>query len=208
VITTLPFGLVGEAALLDEPRNATVTAKVDSYVLKFPAAAMKSVVERVQPVSPAPRTGMPLLASMRRQRANRSVAYHALRASPFGDLPDSVIDPLFLYGEIEAYDTGAVIMQEGKAVGGSGKDLYIIIDGWLSVTKEDDSLVDVTVGNGDIIGERALLTHEPRSATVTALGPVRVLRLPQSVMRYLLEKYPGIAIALNRLNDERQGVAP
>lgn len=204
-ITTLPYGLVGEAALLGEARNATVRALVDSYVLRFDAARMRRMVERRSLVM---HPGNTFLQAMRTLRENRQIAYQAVRRSRWGHLPDSVLDPLFLHGTVESYSKGKKLTVEGRSIAARGKDLYIVLEGRFSVTKRDGSLKDVTVGLGDIVGERAILTNEPRNATVTALGPVRVLRIPPYALRSLLENYPGIAIALHRLSDHRREQPP
>jgi CRP-like cAMP-binding protein len=56
---------------------------------------------------------------------------------------------------------------------------------------------------GDLFGEMALLTGNPRSATVAALTNVDLWALSQSDFDDLVTTYPNLALALSRLLSER-----
>ena len=49
------------------------------------------------------------------------------------------------------------------------------------------------MGEGDIFGEMALLDREPRSATVRALGEVRVLTLDKQTFMRSVHEDPSLA---------------
>ncbi len=71
---------------------------------------------------------------------------------------------------------GESIFCEGEPA----SEMYVLLDGELEVVKLSRSGRETRVailGPGDIFGEMAILDHEPRSATVRSLSPVRLLRL-------------------------------
>jgi cAMP-dependent protein kinase regulator len=87
---------------------------------------------------------------------------------------------------------GAVWMQEGDI----GFEAIVVLEGEAVVTVDG-----VEVGRvlpGDVVGERALLTHEPRTATVTALTPMRVLVLDRREFASLLADAPEVAHRVTR----------
>jgi CRP-like cAMP-binding protein len=61
----------------------------------------------------------------------------------------------------------------------------------VEVTQEGRKLADL--GPGSWFGEIALLTQEPRSATVTATTPLRALVIVDRAFRGLVERHPSIA---------------
>ena len=81
--------------------------------------------------------------------------------------------------------------------GAIGVELFIIVDGTASVTRDGESIA--TLGQGDFVGELAVLAHHGRrNATVTADTEVTVLVLTASGLEQLLDDIPGLAKALLR----------
>jgi CRP-like cAMP-binding protein len=71
-----------------------------------------------------------------------------------------------------------------------GREAFIILSGQAAVTISGRRIK--TVGPGEVIGEMALLDRQPRTATVTALEPMRVFVVdPRSFNSLLAE--PEIA---------------
>jgi CRP-like cAMP-binding protein len=89
--------------------------------------------------------------------------------------------------EIDLRD-GHVLTREGR----SGREFFILVEGTASVTQDGKEIADL--GHGDWFGEIALLTHRPRTATVTATSPVRVLVLTDRAFRRVVETMPRIAL--------------
>jgi CRP-like cAMP-binding protein len=83
---------------------------------------------------------------------------------------------------------GSVLTREGRL----GREFFVLIDGSVRVTKGGRKLADL--GPGDWFGEIALLTNTPRTATVTATAPVRVLVISAGAFRLVIEDMPSIAI--------------
>jgi len=82
---------------------------------------------------------------------------------------------------------GATLIREGER----GREFIVIADGTVKVTRNGKHLREL--GAGDFIGEIALVADVPRTATVTATSPVRLLVVTDRAFRGLLEQMPSIA---------------
>jgi NTE family protein len=83
--------------------------------------------------------------------------------------------------------------------GDPGNSLFVVLSGRLEVLIESPrpSLLRV-LGRGDAFGELALLTGEPRSASVRARRDSELLELARDDFLYLLEREPDFILALTR----------
>ncbi len=70
--------------------------------------------------------------------------------------------------------------------GAEGNVFYIVKEGTVSVTEMGAQFSDHTLTVGDYFGERALLTGEPRAATITAQTSVKVMALDRESFQNLL----------------------
>jgi CRP-like cAMP-binding protein len=80
------------------------------------------------------------------------------------------------------------------AQGERGSDAMIVLEGSAAVTRGNRKLKVLTVG--DVFGEMALLDDQPRSATVKALEPMRVIVIHGPAFRKLMHQIPGLTDAL------------
>jgi len=85
---------------------------------------------------------------------------------------------------------GDVLATEGE----KGVGFFLILDGTAMVVVNDRARRKM--GPGDVFGEIALLDGGPRSATVVAESPVRMLGLTAWVFKGLVEQNPSIALKL------------
>ncbi len=92
---------------------------------------------------------------------------------------------------------GATLIREGER----GREFLVIVDGTVSVTKRGKKLRDL--GAGAFIGEIALISDVPRTATVTATSPVRLLVVTDRAFRGLIEEVPSIATKVLQSLGER-----
>jgi CRP/FNR family cyclic AMP-dependent transcriptional regulator len=81
---------------------------------------------------------------------------------------------------------GKVLAREGAR----GREFFVILEGIADVRK--DTRLLPPLGPGDFFGEIALVTDAPRTATVTALTPMRVLVVVDRGFRQLLRTSPDI----------------
>lgn len=72
--------------------------------------------------------------------------------------------------------------------GDSGDFIYIIISGTVEISKKTDTKNDVVarMSSGDIIGEMALLSDEPRCASAIATEPTRVIMVRDRTLHMAL----------------------
>ncbi len=122
----------------------------------------------------------------------------------FRDLPDEELMRLSARLIERSYPPNHAIVREGAA----GDAMFIVIDGKVEIRKRDPQNNDFDVaitalGNGASFGEMALLTGNPRSATVMAIGNTRVLVLMKNDFDILLHEHQSLSIALSRIVAER-----
>lgn len=70
--------------------------------------------------------------------------------------------------------------------GTEGNVFYMIKEGTVRVTEMGSQFAEHSLSTGEYFGERALLTGEPRAATITALTPVKVMALDRESFHALL----------------------
>ena len=81
---------------------------------------------------------------------------------------------------------GRQLTREGEA----GSEFFIILEGTAEVRRRGRKIR--TLGPGDFLGEIALVTRVPRTATVTATSPLDVLVITAREFRSLLEQAPAV----------------
>jgi len=84
---------------------------------------------------------------------------------------------------------GHVLMEEGEV----GTEAFVVLDGVAEVSM--GGRIVATVGPGETVGEMALIDQRPRTATVTAVTPLRVLVVGRRHAAALLDQ-PGVARGL------------
>ncbi|HOV90990.1 MAG TPA: ATPase, T2SS/T4P/T4SS family [Syntrophorhabdaceae bacterium] len=101
------------------------------------------------------------------------------------------------------YPPNTAIVREGA----QGDSMFIISNGKVEIKKREPSLgVDLTIAsleNGACFGEMALLTGNPRSATVMAVVPTSVYVLDKKDFEKLLLEHRSISLSLNKIVAER-----
>lgn len=95
------------------------------------------------------------------------------------------------------YKPGDVLMRQGEP----GDAFYAILSGAIAVKAEDygEEKQVAVLEAGSVCGEIAALTREPRTATLTAMTDVAVLRFEIVSVFGVLKDYPQVLAELNRL---------
>jgi CRP-like cAMP-binding protein len=94
----------------------------------------------------------------------------------FGALPDGVLDALAQELQRVRVDAGEVLLREGERA----RELYVVLEGELEVlrhSKGGHPWQAAVLHAGQWVGEMSILDAQPRSATVRALRPSRLLRV-------------------------------
>jgi CRP-like cAMP-binding protein len=115
----------------------------------------------------------------------------------------SVLSPeqrriLAMRGREHWYSTGEAIVRQGEA----STELYVVQSGEVVVKRSDTVLA--RLGPGQFFGEMALMTGEPRNATVNAVQPAALFEIDSEAMRETLEKTPELAEHISRVIAARQ----
>jgi CRP/FNR family cyclic AMP-dependent transcriptional regulator len=94
----------------------------------------------------------------------------------------------------KSYQDGEVIIRQGEV----GGDMYVIQSGRVVVLLEKDGKeVQLAIREeGDFLGEMALFDRDVRSATVRALGPVRVLTVDKKNLLRRIHDDPSLAFRI------------
>ncbi len=94
----------------------------------------------------------------------------------------------------KVYRDGEVIVRQGEA----GDCMYVIQTGQAEVLqeKEGQEVCLAVLGESDVFGEMALFEREARSATVRALGDVRVLTVDKRTFLRRVHEDPSLAFRI------------
>jgi len=122
------------------------------------------------------------------------------RVRLFSDLPPSELKQVAAIASEQYYLQGEVIARQGDL----GDEMYIIVSGQVLVTADAGSHSSGPVelarrGPGEYVGEMALISQEPRMASLVALGDVRVLHIDQPQFEAILRERPETSLAVMRV---------
>jgi predicted acylesterase/phospholipase RssA/CRP-like cAMP-binding protein len=104
-------------------------------------------------------------------------------------------------------DLSTVHLRAGDTLftaGDPGDALYVVVYGRLRAVLPDENAdggerLLGEIGRGESVGEMALLTGEPRSATVRAVRDTELLQLSQQAFHALAERQPRLMLEMARL---------
>jgi CRP-like cAMP-binding protein len=128
----------------------------------------------------------------------------------FGALNDEVLEFLCAHLTIQTPGAGEVLFREGD----EARAMFVVLNGEVEVLKKSSTGVDARVavlGPGDWFGEMGVVDIQPRSATVQALAPSRLVRFTAQDMdllyRHDLRSYAIVILNLARELSRRLRVA-
>src|SRR5262245_24233538 len=112
----------------------------------------------------------------------------------FGALEEPDIELLMRLGTRQQLLVGDQLLTEGT----HHDAIYLVLEGELSVSVKGRNAVIAYVGKGEIVGEMSLLESQPASATLCAITPVTVLRIPRDALEENLAADPGFSLRFYR----------
>jgi len=141
------------------------------------------------------------LEDLAEPRPYSAAAQRALESTPlFAGLPAAALEQLIERLNLVELGAGEVLFRQGD----SGDALYIVAEGSVTVVHEGPPRQELTrFGPGSFFGEVALVTEEPRSATVTAEVPTQLLAIDRDAVRMLIGEFPDVLPVILRFLRER-----
>ena len=106
----------------------------------------------------------------------------------FGGLSKRELDEVAAIADELAIDAGSELTHEGAA----GHEFLVLVEGTADVRRKGRKVN--TLGSGDFLGEIALITGVPRTATVTTTAPARMLVITARDFKSLLRRTPSIQL--------------
>lgn len=162
----------------------------------------------------------PLVRETGQLITHRSAATHPVgtREDAMDTLPTlSVMERILflrrapLFADLSAADlrrvaaiTSEVLFLDGDLIaaqGEPGEEMYLIVSGEVRVLVSTPDCPEIELVRrqpGDVVGEMAIISGEPRAASLVAAGDVRVLCLDQKNFEGLLRERPEVSLAVMR----------
>jgi HEAT repeat protein len=126
-----------------------------------------------------------------------------LRRVPlFSGLPPPDLKPIALVAQEHVFADGDRIADQGDV----GDAMHIIVTGDVSIVvtgPERGERILALRSAGDVIGEMAVITSQPRMAALVAKGPVRLLTIGQRQFESILRERPETSLAVMRVLCQR-----
>ncbi len=114
------------------------------------------------------------------------------RVDLFHGLTTADVDKILSHGITQNVKKNEVIFYKDTV----GSQMYVVLGGKVGVFDERKNLI-AELRTGDMFGEMALVTHEPRSANVAAIEDGYLFVLSEHTFQKLLTKKVAIRILLN-----------
>jgi len=119
----------------------------------------------------------------------------------FGALSDEILTQFAQTLLVRVIDPGVTLFREGD----DGREMFVVLQGELEVLKKSHRGTEARVallGPGDWVGDMSIVDIQPRSASVRALAPTRLLRVStadlDAVYRTDLKAYAIVILNIAR----------
>jgi NTE family protein/lysophospholipid hydrolase len=190
-----PGDVAGEIQMLTGGRrSATLRANTAAKTIRF----SRETFERLAETEAAFLEHIRTLALTRLRRNHLAL----ILPTQFGPLDFHQMEEIERLGRWVTLHKGDVLFHQGD----TGDGAYILVTGLLGVLlqKPDRSSRLVNhIQHGEVVGEMALLSDEPRSATIYATRESDLLFFGKGEFAALIEKHPGFLLGITRLNIDR-----
>jgi CRP-like cAMP-binding protein len=115
----------------------------------------------------------------------------------FSQIPSEDLAQVALISAEEAREGGEEIFAEGD----SGDALYLVLDGRVRIHKAERQVAEL--GERECFGEMAILDADARSASATALGDCRLLKISREDFQEIMSEKPEIAMGIIKVLSRR-----
>ncbi|MGD0676620.1 MAG: cyclic nucleotide-binding domain-containing protein [Polyangiaceae bacterium] len=92
--------------------------------------------------------------------------------------------------QVREFRDGELVIREGDR----GDELFIVLEGKVRVSRGDQTLLEL--GQGEHVGEMALIRSVPRSASVTAVGAAELIAIRRADFFEILRKEHEVAVKM------------
>ena len=166
----------GELGLISGRRRAaTVKAGKDCVLIETPRRSIVKLIASVDSV---------------RKAVDAVFLKRAVRAYISQELPEADLDHLVEDAQVKKYDGGDPLFNEGDA----GDGLYLLRRGSVTISRKigGHEVVLSYVAAGNYVGELALLTDKPRTATIRAAVATEAIVLDGARFKQTLQRHPKL----------------
>ena len=187
---TVPLGagkFFGEMSLISGRRRAaTITAGRDCILIETPRRSMNKLIQSVESV---------------RRAIDETFLVRAIKMQIAPEVPDDELIEVSHTASIKHYEPGEALFKEGDP----GDSLHLIRSGSVTIAHDigGREIVTAYLPSGNYVGELALLTDSPRTATVRAAVATETIKLNGIVFKVLMSIYPDLEATLKEKAQKR-----
>ena len=166
----------GEMSLISgRRRSATIVAGQDCVLIETPRRSMNKLIQSVESV---------------RRAVDETFLLRAIRMHIAPDVPEDDLIEVARTARLRQFAPGDALFNEGEPA----TSLHLIRSGSVTIAHEigGREIVIAYLPSGNYVGELALLTDSPRTATVRAAVVTETIELPGVVFRELLACFPEL----------------
>ena len=170
----------GEMSLISGRRRAaTIVAGEDCVLVETPRRSMNKLIQSVESV---------------RRTVDETFLLRAIRMHIAPDVPEDDLIEVAHTARIRQFAPGDALFKEGDPA----DSLHLVRSGSVTIAHEiaGREIVIAYLPSGNYVGELALLTDSPRTATVRAAVATETIELPGMVFRELLACFPELETEL------------
>ena len=123
------------------------------------------------------------------------------RVPLFENLSPTDLKQVASLAEEDVFSDGEEMVHEGDV----GDVMFIIVSGEVRVcsTRDGQEIEIARRNSGDYVGEMAMISREPRMASLFAVGDVRVLSIDQKSFEGLLRERPDVSWSVIQMLNKR-----
>lgn len=161
--------------------DAKVEHEPDSATATEPAAPAPEAAAAAAVATPAAEVEQPSSQEAKEIQAS----------TLFASFHEQALEEILTSTSLRSYHEGDIIVTEGE----EGSSLFLIVSGEVKVFtrgQRGEHLPLAELGAGDFFGEVSLLTGKPRTATITAKGPVIAIELHKEDVDRIAETHPEV----------------